>query len=59
MVSTLAHPFMNPSQYTDVIMIILMLLLPLAMLFVFGEMIGKKSESIPLIRGTLILGEVV
>jgi K+-transporting ATPase ATPase A chain len=51
-----AYPFMNPSQYTDVIMIILMLLLPLAMLFVFGEMIGKKSESIPLVGGALILG---
>jgi K+-transporting ATPase ATPase A chain len=51
-----AYPFMNPSQYTDVIMIILMLLLPLAMLFVFGEMIGKKSESKPLLGGALILG---
>ncbi len=51
-----AYPFMNPSQYTNVIMIILMLMLPLALLFVFGEMIGKKSESIPLVGGTLILG---
>jgi K+-transporting ATPase ATPase A chain len=51
-----AYPFMNPSQYTNVILIILMLLLPLAMLFVFGEMIGKKSESIPLVGGALILG---
>jgi K+-transporting ATPase ATPase A chain len=51
-----AYPFMNPSQYTNVIMIILMLLLPLAMLFVFGEMIGKKRESIPLVGGALILG---
>ena len=51
-----AYPFMNPSQYTDVIMIMLMLLLPLAMLFVFGEMIGKKRESIPLVGGALILG---
>jgi K+-transporting ATPase ATPase A chain len=51
-----AYPFMNPSQYTNVIMIILMLLLPLAMLFIFGEMIGKKSESIPLVGGALILG---
>jgi K+-transporting ATPase ATPase A chain len=51
-----AYPFMNPSQFTDVIMIVLMLLLPLAMLFLFGEMIGKKSESIPLLGGALILG---
>jgi len=51
-----AYPFMNPSQYTDAIMIFLMLLLPLAMLFVFGEMIGKKRESIPLVGGALILG---
>jgi len=51
-----AYPFMNPTQITDVIMIALMLLLPLAMLFVFGEMIGKKRESIPLVGGALILG---
>ena len=28
------------------------------MLFVFGEMIGKKSESIPLVWGALILGGI-
>ncbi len=53
-----AYPFMNPSPYTNVIMIILMLLLPTAMLFVFGEMIGKKSESRPLLWGAYILAGI-
>jgi K+-transporting ATPase ATPase A chain len=50
-----AYPFMNPSPYTNIIMISLMLLLPTALLFVFGEMIGKKSESRPLLWGAYIL----
>ena len=53
-----AYPFMNPSIYTNVIMIILMLLLPTALLFVFGEMIGKKSESKPLVWGAYILAGI-
>lgn len=50
-----AYPFMNPSPVTNVIMIVLMLLLPTALLFVFGEMIGKKSETRPLLWGAYIL----
>ena len=36
-------------------MISLMLLLPTALIFVFGEMIGKKRESRPLLWGAYIL----
>jgi K+-transporting ATPase ATPase A chain len=50
-----AYPFMNPSPYSNVLMISLMLLLPTALIFVFGEMIGKKSESRPLLWGAYIL----
>ncbi len=50
-----AYPFMNPSPITNVLMISLMLLLPTALIFVFGLMIGKKSESRPLLWGAYIL----
>ena len=50
-----AYPFMNPSPYTNIFMISLMLLLPTALIFVFGEMIGKKRESRPLLWGAYIL----
>jgi K+-transporting ATPase ATPase A chain len=50
-----AHPFMNPSPATNILLISLMLLLPTALIFVFGEMIGKKTESRPLLWGAYIL----
>jgi K+-transporting ATPase ATPase A chain len=50
-----AYPFMNPSPYTNILMISLMLLLPTTLIFVFGEMIGKKHESRPLLWGAYIL----
>jgi K+-transporting ATPase ATPase A chain len=50
-----AYPFMNPSPYSNILMISLMLLLPTALIFVFGELIGKKSESRPLLWGAYIL----
>jgi potassium-transporting ATPase potassium-binding subunit len=50
-----AYPFMNPSPITNILMISFMLLLPTALIFVFGEMIGKKRESRPLLWGAYIL----
>jgi K+-transporting ATPase ATPase A chain len=50
-----AYPFMNPSPFTNILMISLMLLLPTTLIFVFGEMIGKKRESRPLLWGAYIL----
>jgi potassium-transporting ATPase potassium-binding subunit len=50
-----AYPFMNPSPVTNILMISLMLLLPTTLIFVFGEMIGKKRESRPLLWGAYIL----
>jgi len=50
-----AYPFMNPSQISNILLISLMLLLPTALIFVFGQMIGKKTESRPLLWGAYIL----
>jgi len=44
-----AYPFQNPSPTTDVIEIYLMLLLPTALVFVFGELLGKKKETRPVL----------
>ncbi len=50
-----AHPFMNPSPYSNIFMISLMLLLPTALIFVFGDLLGKKREARPLLWGAYIL----
>jgi len=50
-----AYPFMNPSPISNILMISLMLLLPTALIFVFGQMIGKKTEARPLLWGAYIL----
>jgi potassium-transporting ATPase potassium-binding subunit len=50
-----AYPFQNPNPATDVIQIFLMLLIPTALCFVFGEFIGKKKESTPIIVGAYAL----
>ena len=46
-----AYPFMNPGPSADVLEIGLMLLLPTALLFVFGELIGKRREVLPVLVG--------
>jgi potassium-transporting ATPase potassium-binding subunit len=47
-----AYPFQNPSPATDVLQIYLMLLLPTTLVFVFGELLGKKRETRPILIGT-------
>ena len=47
-----AYPFMNPSPASNLLEIGLMLLLPTALVFVFGELLGKKREVIPILLGT-------
>jgi K+-transporting ATPase ATPase A chain len=44
-----AHPFMNPSPPSDILEICLMLLLPTALVFVFGQLLGKRRESRPVL----------
>ena len=50
-----AAPLQNPTPATDVVQIFLMLLIPTALCFVFGDYIGKKKESIPVIVGAYAL----
>ncbi|MHB1908679.1 MAG: potassium-transporting ATPase subunit KdpA [Nitrososphaerales archaeon] len=50
-----AYPLQNPTPATDLLQIFLMLLLPTALTFVFGDMIGKKKESLPIVVGAYIL----
>lgn len=50
-----AYPFQNPNQATDLLQILLMLLIPTTLTFVFGEMIGKKKESRPIVIGAYAL----
>ena len=50
-----AYPFMNPNPVSDLAEIFLMLLIPTALCFVFGEYIGKKRESTPIIVGAYAL----
>jgi potassium-transporting ATPase potassium-binding subunit len=47
-----AYPFQNPNPATDIIEIYLMLLLPTALIFVFGHLIGKRREARPILIGT-------
>jgi K+-transporting ATPase ATPase A chain len=46
-----AYPFMNPSQVSNILEIGLMLLLPTALIFVFGEMLAKRREVRPILIG--------
>jgi len=44
-----AYPFQNPSVPSNFLEMGLMLLLPTALVFLFGEMLGKKRETIPIL----------
>ena len=50
-----AYPFQNPNPATDVLQIYLMLLIPTTLIFVFGEMIGRKKETRPILIGSYAL----
>jgi len=50
-----AYPLENPTPATDVVQILLMLLMPTVMCFVFGEMLGKKKETRPILWGSYAL----
>ena len=44
-----AYPFQNPSPTSNFLEMILMLLLPTALCFVYGIMLGKKKETRPIL----------
>jgi K+-transporting ATPase ATPase A chain len=46
-----AYPFMNPNPASNIFEITLMLLLPTALVFVFGELLDKRREVIPILLG--------
>src|SRR5208337_1439757 len=47
-----AYPLQNPNPASDVFEIILMLLMPTVMCFVYGEILGKRRESRPILWGS-------
>jgi len=47
-----AYPLQNPTPATDIIQIYLMLLLPTALVFVFGRLLGKVRETRPILIAT-------
>ena len=47
-----AYPLENPTPATDILQILLMLLMPTVMCFVFGEMLGKRKETRPILWGS-------
>jgi len=50
-----AYPLENPTPATDIFQILLMLLMPTVMCFVYGEMLGKRKESRPILWGSYAL----
>lgn len=50
-----ANPFQNPNPATDIFEIFLMLLLPTTLCFVYGEVLGKRRETRPLLIGAYLL----
>ena len=50
-----AYPLENPNPATDVFQILLMLLMPTVMCFVYGEMLGKRKEARPILWGSYAL----
>jgi len=50
-----AYPFQNPSPASGIFQIFLMLLIPTSLCFVFGQLIGKKRESRPILWGAYAL----
>ena len=50
-----ANPFQNPNPATDIFEIFLMLLLPTTLCFVYGQLLGNKRETRPILFGAYAL----
>ena len=50
-----AYPFQNPNPASDIFQIFLMLLIPTALCFVYGRMLGKRREARPILWGAYSL----
>ncbi len=50
-----AHPFENPTAFTDYLQMVAMILIPTALVFMFGRMVGDRRQSGTIIAAMLIL----
>jgi K+-transporting ATPase ATPase A chain len=50
-----AYPLQNPNPASNFLQMLLMLLLPTTMCFVYGEMLGKRKEARPILWGSYAL----
>ncbi len=50
-----AYPFQNPNPASDIFQILLMLLIPTSLCFVFGQLLGKRRAARPIIIGAYAL----
>src|SRR5437867_10755613 len=50
-----AYPFQNPNPASDIFQIFLMLLIPTALCFVYGQMLGRRKEARPILWGAYSL----
>ncbi|HEV8050554.1 MAG TPA: potassium-transporting ATPase subunit KdpA, partial [Thermoplasmata archaeon] len=49
------HPLQNPSAFTNMILIVLMMLIPFSAPFLFGRMVKRPNEAYPHIGAILII----
>lgn len=47
-----AYPLQNPNPASDILQLVLMLLMPTVMCFVYGEVLGMRKESRPILWGS-------
>lgn len=50
-----SHPFESPSPFTDLLLVLSFLLIPVALPFTFGEMIGDRKQGTALFLAMLIM----
>ena len=50
-----AYPFQNPNPASDILQILLMLLIPTSLCFVFGHLLGNRREARPILWGAYAL----
>ncbi len=50
-----AYPFQNPNPVSNLLEIILMLLIPTTLTFVYGRFLGEKKESRPIVIAAFLL----
>ena len=50
-----AHPYENPTPFTDLLEIWSLLLIPFAMPFLFGRMLGRMREGVAILAAMLVL----